>query len=266
MLLDRNVDIVYVATPSGLHAAHGERVLDASKHFWCEKPLTCQLRNTLDLLELSRKHGLSICEGFMYLHHPQFRQLAKYVAGGRLGSIKFIGCRFGIPRLEHPGFRSDAALGGGALFDVGCYPISALQALFSEQQPDLRYASVVMRDGSAVDTDGHAIFALRNGAVASLEWGTNRAYRNEIDVWGQEGSVFSDKIFSKSADHVPVFHFRDSDGVESVEYGEASDHFSSMLQCFRGLIDDLPAAEAERRRIADRAEMLDRVWSESRPR
>jgi predicted dehydrogenase len=266
MLLDPDVDIVYVATPSNLHAEHGKRVLDARKHFWCEKPLTCELRHTLDLLELSRTYGLSIGEGFMYLRHPQFHQLAKYVTDGRLGSIKSIGCRFGIPPLEHPGFRSDANLGGGALFDVGCYPISALQALFPEEHPELRHANVVRRNGSTVDTDGLAVFALSNGAVAILEWGINCAYRNEIDIWGEEGSVFSNKIFSKPVDHVPEFRLRDSRGVESIEYGDANDHFSSMLECFRGMIDDLASAEMERRRICRRAELLDRIWSVSRDR
>ena len=261
MLGDTSADIIYVATPSGLHAEHGKHVLDAGKHLWCEKPLTCRLHDTLDLLELSRMRRLSICEGFMYLHHPHFRKLAEYIASGRLGPIKAIGCRFGIPRLEHPGFRSEAALGGGALFDVGCYPISALQALFPGHRPELRYAIVSARNGSAIDTDGQAIFALHDGMAVTLEWGIDCAYRNEIDIWGQDSSMFSDKIFSKPADYVPAFHFRDSHGVESTEYGEASEHFSTMLQGFRRMIDDSPAVEAERGSIGERAELLDRVWS-----
>jgi predicted dehydrogenase len=261
MLSDPSADIVYVATPIGLHAEHGKQVLDARKHLWCEKPLTGQLQNTLELLESSRRQGLSICEGFMYLHHPQFRQLSKYITDGQLGSIKSIGCRFGIPRLEHAGFRSDPALGGGAFFDVGCYLISAIQALFPEENPNVGYANIITRDESAVDTDGQAVIALSNGAVANLEWGINCAYRNEIDIWGERGSVFTDKIFSKPADHIPVFRLRDTQGEETTEYGEANDHFVSMLQYFRDMINDLGATEAERSRIARRAEGLDRIWS-----
>jgi len=266
MLGDARADIVYVATPIGLHAEHGRQVLDARKHLWCEKPLTCQLQHTLELLDSSRRNGLSICEGLMYLHHPQFRQLSNYIIEGRLGSIKSIGCRFGIPRLEHAGFGSDPALGGGALFDVGCYPMSAIQALFPEENPDVSYANIVTRNGFAVDTDGHAVIALSGGAVASLEWGINCAYRNEIDIWGEKGSLSTDKIFSKPADYIPVFHFRDFQGAETTENGEAKDHFVSMLQDFRGMIDDLRAADAERGHIARRAEVLDRIRSVSRSR
>jgi predicted dehydrogenase len=264
MLRDSGTDIVYVATPSGLHAEHGKQVLDAGKHLWCEKPLTCRLQDTLELLELSRGRGITICEGLMYLHHPHFRTLSGYIAGGRLGSIKSIGCQFGIPKMEYPALGSEPALGGGALYDVACYPISAIQALFPEQNPNVGYARIAPRNGSAVDTDGHAVIVFPNGVVASLEWGINSAYRNQINIWGEKGSVFSDKIFSKPTDHIPVFHFRDAHGAETIEYGEANDHFSSMLRSFRSIIDDLQAAEAERRRIGRRAEMLDRIWSASR--
>jgi predicted dehydrogenase len=261
MLLDPDVDIIYVATPIGLHFEHGKRVLDANKHFWCEKPLTCRLQDTLELLELSRSKGLSVCEGHMYLHHPQFRKLASYVSDGSLGSIVSIGCRFGIPRLEQASFRTDPALGGGALFDVGCYPIAAIQALFPDQAMDVSYAEVVAQHGSAVDTDGHAIIAVSNGVTAYLEWRINCAYRNEIDIWGDKGSVFSDKVFSKPADHIPVFRLRDTHGVETTQQGEAGNHFVSMLQHFRSTVSDLEASEKERSRIALRADLLHRIWS-----
>jgi NDP-hexose-3-ketoreductase len=261
MLLDPLVDVIYVATPIGLHYEHGKRVLDAGKHFWCEKPLTCRLENTRELLQLSRDKGLTVCEGHMYLHHPQFEQLSRYVRDGRLGSIVSISCRFGIPRLENPGFRSDPALGGGALFDVGCYPISAIQALFSDVMLDVRCSSVLVRDGAAIDTDGEAVIHLSNGVTAFLEWRINCSYRNEMDIWGEKGSVFADRIFSKLHTHVPVFRFRDGQGVETTEYGEAADHFVLMLQHFRSTVFDLNESEKQRQSIAQRAEVLDRIWS-----
>jgi predicted dehydrogenase len=263
MLGDSNVEVIYVATPIGLHFDHGRQVLNARKHLWCEKPLTSHLAHTLELLESAKSQGLSICEGLMYLHHPQFRQLSQYVSNGQLGPIKSVGCRFGIPKLEQMGFRSDPSLGGGAFFDVGCYPVSVILALFPKETLQIDYASIVTRNGSAVDTDGKALISLANGAAASMEWRTNCAYRNEIDVWGEKGSVFTDKIFSKPADYTPVFHFRDVHGVKTTELGESGDHFVSMLQYFRSTVEDLQEAEAERDRIAKRAELLNRILSVS---
>jgi NDP-hexose-3-ketoreductase len=259
MLLDPDLDIIFVATPIGLHFEHGTQVIDANKHFWCEKPLTCRLQDTLELLELSRRKGVSVCEGHMYLYHPQFRRLFEYVHDGSLGPIVSISCRFGIPRLEQNTFRNDPALGGGALFDVGCYPVSAIQALFPEERMDVSYSAVVTRDGSAVDTDGHAIIALSNGATAHLEWRINCAYRNEIDIWGENNSVFTDKVFSKPANYIPAFRLRNTQGIETIENGVAGDHFSLMLKDFLGSVSDAGRSEKERGRIARRAEVLDQI-------
>ena len=79
MLADPAGEVVYVSTPSGLHASQGRSVLNANKHFWCEKPLAETLADVLDLESLSRERGLSLAEGYMYLYHPQFGYLRELV-------------------------------------------------------------------------------------------------------------------------------------------------------------------------------------------
>ena len=201
MLCDPNVDIVYVATPIGLHYQHGKQVLDAKKHFWCEKPLTCELNDTLDLVDSARNKGLSICEGQMFLYHPQYQKLIHYIESFRLGNILSLDCKFGIPRLENPGFRTNASLGGGAFFDVGSYPVAAILGLFSKADARLMYAKISMSADSSVDISGQAIITLTNGVNANLEWRINSSYRNEINIWGEKGSLFTTLIFSKYSDY-----------------------------------------------------------------
>jgi predicted dehydrogenase len=259
MLDDAGVEVVYVATPSGLHAAHGRRVLEAGRHLWCEKPITTRHDDTLALLDLSRRHGRSVCEAFMYLHHPQFRQVEEYVRE-RLGRVLTVGSRFGIPTLAHPGFRDDPALGGGALFDVGCYPVSAVVALFPGEDLVVECARVGSRDGHAVDTDGHAIIRISNGAAAHLEWRTHAAYRNELFVWGERGSLSTDLIYSKPETHVPTFELRDATGAASTATGAAANHFVAMLEAFAAAARQPDEAEAERGRIARRAGVLQEIW------
>ena len=115
MLSDPHLDIVYLATPIGLHAEQGMQVLKAGKHLWCEKPLTCDLDDTRKLTLLAEEKGLTLAESFMYLYHPQFKYLQRLVTEKRLGSVKTVTCRFGIPFLENPGFRYTRSLGGSAL-------------------------------------------------------------------------------------------------------------------------------------------------------
>jgi predicted dehydrogenase len=263
MLEDPGVEIVYVATPIGLHAEHGDTALRARKHLWCEKPLTSRLEQTLSLIEQSRRLGLSLGEGHMYLHHPQFTRLAKYLSEGRLGRILGVSCAFGIPRLTNPGFRSDPSLSGGALFDVGSYPVSAVQALFPAERESVKYSSMSWRDGANVDTDGSCVLKFTNGAEAILEWRINSAYRSELQIWGEEGSLVTERVFSKPATYSPAFRLRDVHGVETIEHAEAGNHFVRMLEAFRLMVGNVQAMESERLAIARRAEVLHEIWSSS---
>ena len=265
MLQDAAVDAVYVATPIGLHAAHGRLVLDAGKHLWCEKPLTSSLADTLELVEAARNRRLSLCEALMYLYHPQFERLLRYLSDASLGAIRSVTCRFGIPPLERPGFRNDPALGGGALFDIGCYPVSAVHALFPGDEIEVVHARMSRQPGSAVDSGGHAVLALSGGAEAWLEWRSGSSYRNEIDLWGERGSVSTHRIFSKPADYVPVFSVRDRRGAETAETGASANHFSAMLRYFRDVTGDHAAAEREFTRVARCAATLHLIRERAGP-
>ena len=259
MIADPELDAVYLSTPIGLHAAHGQKVLAANKHLWCEKPLAVNAEQATALLKLSRQRGVTLGEGFMYLYHRQFLYLREVLQSARLGCIQSIWCRFGIPPLAQPGFRTDPKLGGGAFLDVGSYPISAVTALFPNSDPDVLFAEIITAPGSPVDSAGRAVLRYEGAVRATLEWGISCAYRNEIDVWGNEGSVYSDRVFSKPADYIPRFRFLDVHGKESYASGQAQNHFQAMLKSFRSLVDDPARAERERVLIARRARLVDAI-------
>ena len=264
MLAAPDVDVVYVSTPTGLHAAHGEAVLRAGKHLWGEKPLVENSRQASSLVELSRERKVTVAEGFMFLYHPQFDRLRGLMRSERLGRVHTIACRFGIPPLERPGFRADPELGGGALLDVGCYMIATSVALFPDTEPAIVSAEILTAPDSRVDTAGRAMLRYPDDVAVLLEWRTNCAYRNDIDLWGTAGCVTSDRIFSKPADYVPLFRFRDLRGQEQCEHGLPENHFVAMFAAFRALIDDPIAAEDSRQLIARRARLLDRIRAYSK--
>jgi len=262
MLADPGVDVVYIATPTGLHAAHAGRVLEAGRHAWVEKPAAMTQGDAARLAWVSRAAGRTYCEGFMYLFHPQFLDLSAAIRDGRIGRPLSVTCRFGIPALSAPGFRTDPAMGGSALFDVGSYAVSAVLALFPDAMPSVVSRGVDRRAGSAVDTSGHAIMRM-DEVEAYLEWRTESAYRNEIFVWGEQGSVSTDLIFSKPADYVPVLQWRDAQGTITDTRSAAANHFVEMLRVFGRWTMDPVAAEAERVRIIRRSEVMDSIGARS---
>ena len=259
MLNEQEVDIVYLSTPIGLHAEQGMLVLQAGKHLWCEKPFTCELTKSEDLIRLSRSKNLTVAEGFMYLHHAQFKEVQKRIQAGVFGHIKEISLKFGFPFLDRPGFRFDSGLCGGALWDVGSYTVSAALSLFKNESVTVDYVDISGRAGYDVDFDGTVILGFSGGTRALLSWHIGTSYRNEIDVWGEEGSLYTDKIFSKVDGFIPELTWRDQYGVETTEVLNTMNQFEEMFCKFLDLLDSTDEAESERRDILYRARVMDEI-------
>jgi dTDP-3,4-didehydro-2,6-dideoxy-alpha-D-glucose 3-reductase len=263
MLTDPGVDIIYLATPIGLHAVQGRQVLESGKHLWCEKPFTCDLADTKMLIKLAEEKELIVTEGFMYLDHPQFARISSFVHKKEMGDIKTITCRFGLPVLENPGFRNVKSLGGGAFWDVGSYTVSAVLALFPDQNIQVLYAERLGEESSSVDNNGRVILRFSNHTTVFLEWHVGCGYRNEIDIWAERGSLFTDKIFSKPADYIPVFRLRNLNGMESVFSVSAKNNFIEMFRRFCRILKNTDMADKEKQDILRRAETLDRIFKET---
>jgi predicted dehydrogenase len=257
MLSSDDVDAVYVATPPALHYPQGKRVLAAGKHLWCEKPLAARAAEAAELVALARHRRRSVCEAFMYLYHPQFRRLLEIVeARQKLGRVCSITCRFGMPFLERPSFRNSAELGGGALLDVACYPLSLARHVLSGD-PDVRVSVVRRAPGLEVDSDGHALLDFGAGTVAYLEWGFGRAYVNEVRIWGELGSLYADRIFSKANDYGSTICIDDLRGVRTTEAIEPANAYIRMLDVFALATRDENLKERLREEAADQARNLE---------
>ena len=200
----------------------------------------------------------------MFLYHPQYHKLIYYIKEFQLGKILSLDCKFGIPRLVNESFRTNSSLGGGAFFDVGCYPVATILGLFTNVDTQLAYAKIFTPTDSTVDTRGQALVTLSNGVHANLEWRINSPYRNEINIWGEERSLFTEQLFSKKSNYSPIIYFKDTHGIESAENVLAGDQFQLMFQQFLGTTNCAAMAEVERKCIIRRAALMDEIWSSGR--
>ena len=257
MLNSNEVDVVYIATPIGTHFSLARQAIEAGKHVWCEKPLTCSYSDTQTLVLLAEEKGKILTESFMYLFHPQFQRVKKFVGDSK--RIYSVICRFGIPNLDKPGFRNNPKLCGGALWDVATYTTSALLSLFPDQQVEVIFAEVLTKDSSQVDSEGRVVLRFSQGVTAYLEWGVGVAYKNEIDLWAEDGSFFTDKIFSKPKEYQPQYRIRDLHGNENVENGEQSEQFMEMFHNFARIMSDKEKAIAEKKSILQRAKLMNDI-------
>ncbi len=124
LLADPDINVIYNSLPNHLHAEWTIKAVEAGKHVLCEKPLALSVAEVDAIKAAARKHGRVVAEAFMYRHHPQNLKVQELVRNGSLGTLKLVRGSFTYILNGEGNIRADPALGGGSIWDVGCYPIS----------------------------------------------------------------------------------------------------------------------------------------------
>lgn len=257
-LANQELDLVYIATPSGLHVEHTRRALSAGKHVICEKPLAARAEDANGLVELARARGRTLVEALMYLHHPHHDALRRRVHG----HVRIVRASFSLPPLATPGFRENASLGGGALLDVGCYPLSLALDL-CDGEPTVAVARLGHARG--IDRDGHATLEFPGGEVAFLDWAYDRTYVNEATITCTSGVARSNRVFSKGPSEVPTLEVCDERGAWSSESVPAADAFAQMLSTVAERASDAAFRELEYTALERRARLLEAIRARAEP-
>jgi predicted dehydrogenase len=135
LLDDPDVDVVYVATPHAQHHAISKAALLAGKHVLCEKPLAMTVAQAEDLVTLARQRGLFLMEAMWTRFNPLIRLLRTLVQRGTIGEVRSVRADFGFAQPYDPAHRLwNPELGGGALHDLGIYPVSFAHLLLGQPQ------------------------------------------------------------------------------------------------------------------------------------
>ena len=214
-LEDDEIEAVYVPLPAALHAHWVRAALLAGKHVLAEKPLTTTRAETVELLDLARSRGLALVENVLFPHHSQHAAARTLVEEGAIGELRSFQAVFTAPRRAPTDVRYRRDLGGGALWDIGVYPVrAALLALGHE----LRVAGAVAIRGpkDEVDTGGAALLHTPAGASAQLTYGLDDTYRNFYEYAGSRGRLTVERAFTPPADHVPVLSLESDGEVKEV--------------------------------------------------
>ena len=124
LLADPEIDVIYNSLPNRLHAEWTIQAVEAGKHVLCEKPLALSTDEVDAIKSAAQAHGRVVMEAFMYRHHSQTLKVQEMVKNGSLGDPKLIRGSFSFTLSREGDVRLDPALGGGSIWDVGCYPIS----------------------------------------------------------------------------------------------------------------------------------------------
>ena len=186
-----DVDMIYIALPPSAHAEWTIKALAAGKDVFLEKPATTTLAEACTIVEAANKAGKRLIEAFHYRWHPMFIRAVEIVRSGVFGDLLTATAEFSapIPRNDTE-FRWRADLGGGALADLGCYPVHWLRHLAGEEPVITQASQILLPDG--IDRRSEARLTFPSGPIANLitdmdpPHGERRAY---VKVIGTTGSL-----------------------------------------------------------------------------
>jgi predicted dehydrogenase len=238
-----DVDVVYVSLPNHLHAEWTTRALDAGKHVLCEKPLALSVADVDAVAAAAARSGRIVAEGFMYLHHPQIIRAIDLARSGAIGRLEVVNGTFSF-FLTHPDDpRVDPAMGGGSLWDVGCYPVSMSRRIAGEE-PD-QFGAFARFDERGVDRTFVGQMHFPGGLLAQFDSGFAAPGRERIEIVGSDATLVLDSPFLPAPDGptptLTMWRGRDATtiGVDSADqYGaEVDDLTAAILDGGRPRVD-----------------------------
>lgn len=256
LLADPDIDAVYVPLPNSLHRQWAIAALQAGKHVLCEKPLALTAAEVREMIAAAEASGRVLMEAFMYRYSARTALVQEVLASGALGALRHINASFRFWLDREGTIKEQAALGGGALYDVGCYPVNFLGLVTGQQQPLACQVQATLARG--VDVNVSAILMYPNDLIANIHCGFNAFGRNWAEIIGTDGLLEIPEPFQGNAGELRL---STRNGVRTIPVPE-SDRYALQIQAFSaGLLAGTP----QRMTLAEslgNAEVLDRLLAE----
>ncbi len=184
---DPDIDAIYNPLPNHLHVPWSIRAAEQGKHVLCEKPIALTAREARELLEVRDRTGVQIGEAFMVRTHPQWHKVREIIASGRIGELRLITGHFSYYRRDPGDIRSRVEWGGGALMDVGCYPITISRWLFGAEPTEV--IGLIDRDpDTQIDRLTSGLLRFERGQ-ATFSCATQLVHYQAMQIFGTTGRV-----------------------------------------------------------------------------
>lgn len=187
LLSDPDIEAIYNPLPNHLHVPWSIRAAEAGKHVLCEKPISLSVAECRDLIAARDRTGVKVGEAFMVRTHPQWIRVREMVRSGEIGELRAVLGAFSYFNRDPQNVRNVREWGGGALMDIGCYPIQISRFLF-EQEP-IRSTGAIERDPEfGVDRLTSGLLEFPTGHCV-FTCGTQMVYHQRIQVLGTKARI-----------------------------------------------------------------------------
>ena len=187
LLADPDVDAVYIPLPNHLHLEWTIAAAEAGKHVLCEKPLALTADDAQRMLDACEASGVRLMEAFMYRLHPTWLAVRELVESGRIGRLQAVQSWFSYYNDDAANIRNILEYGGGALMDIGCYPVNLSRMLFGGE-PTRVQAAVRRDEATGVDVLTSAILDFKGGH-ATFTCAIRSETDQRVEIYGSDGRI-----------------------------------------------------------------------------
>ncbi len=202
LLADPEVRAVYVPLPNDIHCEWVIKALNAGKHVLCEKPVAMNETELRRMFAAARKNNVILMEAYAYLHSPYVQALKDIIAGGEIGDVDYIDTAF-LTQDYSSDFRLHKELGGGGIYDVGCYCTTMILSLMDSPIEYIKADAEL--DDTGVDHMASVLLGFKNGARATFNVGmalgidTSDRY-DRLFIHGSKGYIRSDVEYNQEGE------------------------------------------------------------------
>ncbi len=196
LLADPEIEVVYISLPNHLHFEWTVKALKAAKHVLCEKPLALSAVEVKEMFAEAEKNRRLLMEGFMYRFHPRMARTQHLIKSGAIGEPRLICSSFTIKLdRDRRNYRWSREMGGGALYDLGCYTINAARAVFGTE-PEEVVAVAHFDEQTGIDLTTSLLCPFPGNRQALLAASFELEFQSSLEISGSQGRIFLDRAFS----------------------------------------------------------------------
>lgn len=264
LLRDPAIDAVYIPLPNAQHREWTIRAAEHGKHILCEKPLGLNAGEVRQMTAACAANKVTLMEAFMYRYTDRVAQVREILRSGELGEIKFINASFRYPLDRPDSIKWDPALGGGSLYDVGCYPVNFIGFVVDEilGQPGSGIAKPESVSAESISAGGidvifSALLKYPADLIAAAHCGFNAQKRIAAEIIGTKGIL-----------EIPDTYFDNAGSLTLIRGEERREIPVAKSDRYRLEIEDFADAILQKRPPAfglaetlRNAEVLDRLFA-----
>lgn len=266
LLADPDIEAVYIPLPNHLHAEWTMAAAAAGKHVLCEKPLAPSSADARRMIDACEQAGVKLMEAFMYRLHPLWKEVRRLVDAGSIGELLAIQSFFSYRNVDPNDIRNIAAFAGGALMDIGCYPVNVARMLFDAEPIEVK-ASIRRDDSFGTDVLTSAILDF-GGRHATFTCSTQLEDDQRVHLEGTAGRMLIEIPFNIPPDlstRILLFSGGDPPAFPDVEIHEvvAGDQYGIQADAFsRSIRDGSPVPTDPQDAVAN-LEVMERIVADS---